>query len=429
MPYLIHHTSELHTPRANNHLKLLSTADFKILYYLISYYVFTILILTFEIPLVYRVTGTLESIVFSHAVYFFWMIFGYVLFYTFKLKVKVSTLFRWSIFSKIILSLYVMFFYSRITSLGLLIPLFAIRGAGVALFAIGYHISFLDGFKDKQRDKFALVFYSIYTLLPVFLPILGGYIINNIAVSYFPVNTFLPNGYFPLFLFGAILGLVMLVFSPNVNLTGDFKGGIKKPIKFLFNKKLKYIRNYLMFSSYTLAMKGVIYGLLGFLILTNEFNLGVFSSVIALVGSIYFLVVNKIEKKYHVHRIKFFALGVLGDVVTQIVLFINTTFIGLLVRSISTTLLSPLKNVFGDNIIRHKYDAYSEEFEVTKSTFILFQELSYFIGRVFAFSTVLLFIAFVTRDVYTVFKYFIVIFIFLDILDYFLIKRVAKKEG
>jgi len=428
MPYLIHHGAELHTPRAHSHLKLLETVDFKILYYLISYYIFTLLILTFEIPLVYRVTGTLESIVLSHFIYFFWIIFGYMLFYAFKLKVNVATLFRYSLLSKIVLSIYVMLFYSKITTIGLLLPIFAIRGAGVSLFAIGYHISFLNGFKDKQRDKFALTFYSIYTLLPVFLPVLGGYIINNLNLSFLPTNTYLPNGYFPLFLFGAFLGTLFLVFSPNVDVVEDFKGGIKKPIKFLFNKKLRYIRNYQIFNAYIVAMKGVIYGLLGFLILTDELNLGLFSSIIALIGSVYFLFINKVEKKYHVHRIKFFALGMVGDVITQVILYLNTTFIGLVIRSVATTLLSPLKNVFGDNIIRHRYDQFSKEFNVTKSNFVLFQEMAYFTGRLLAFSTIILFLEFVTKDIASVFKYFIVIFIVLDFIDYFFIKSVDKNK-
>jgi MFS family permease len=391
---------------------------------MVAYYVFAILVLTFDIPFVYRVTGMLESIVFSHFTYFFCVICGYVLFYSLKLKVKVSTLFRLSILSLIVLSAYVMFFYSQMTSLVMLLPMFIIRGIGVSFFALGYHASFLDGLKDKQRDKFYLRFLSIYTLLPVFLPVLGGYIIDNISFPFAPTNVFLPNGYFPLFLVGAIIGLLLLVFSPEVDLYEDFRSGIKEPLKFFFTKELRAVRNFQIYDSYATATRNTVYGLLGFLILTNEFNLGAFSSVIAVFGSIYFLFIHKLRKKYHIHRIGFYKIGAFSDVLSQIFLLFNPAFVGLIVRSLVTTLISPLKRVFGDNIVRRNYDFYSEELGVSKPNFILFQEVSYFIGRALSFLTIMGFLTFVTNDIQMIFKVFIIFFVFLDSFEYFFLKKI-----
>lgn len=426
MHYLIHHANELHSSPSYNHLKSLggSKTNAKVLYYLITFYIFTILVFTFEIPLIYRITNTIESILLSHLLYFFGALIGFLFFYAIRIKTSVSTLFRITMVFNILLSIYLIIFYSKITSLSLILPLFALRGLGVASFAIGFHTSFITGIKDKQRDSFSLLFRSIYTVLPVFLPLLGGYIISNFNFSFFPSNQMLPDGYYPLFILGLILGIIFLIFSPTIKLSEDFSGGIKTPIKLLFNKKIRSIRNYLIFNAGVDGLKVAIYGLLGFLILTNELSLGLFSSALALLGSIYFLLINKVEKKFHIRRIGFFVVGLFGDVLTQLVLLVDTTFIGLLIRSIASTLLTPLKAVFGTNMIRHKYDVYSKELNVSKSSFILFQEMSYFIGRLIAFSFILLLIRFVATDMTILLKYSLVLFIVVDILEYFFIKDI-----
>jgi len=366
--------------------------------------------------------GTVEGVILSNLIYFVGAMLGYLVFYFLKFKVAVSSLFRTTIIFNILLSIYLLYYYSSLTSLTLILPLFALRGIGIASFAIGFHAVFISGLKDTQRDSFSLLFRSIYTILPIFIPLVGGYIISNFNFPFFQTNQFLPNGYYPLFVLGLILNIIFLIFSPHIKLNADFSGGIFVPLKLLFNKKIKGIRNYLIFNAGVDALKVSVYSLFGFLVLTNELNMGVFSSILALIGSIYFLLVNRFEKKFHVQRIKFFIVGLFGDVITQIILLIDTTIVGLLIRSVASTLITPLKAVFGINIVRHKYDLYSKELKVSKSSFILFQEFAYFIGRIISFSFILLLIHFVTTDVYLLFRYSIILFIVVDLLEYAFIK-------
>lgn len=424
MPYFINQNNHLHVSKIYNYLKVLRTMDFKILYYLISFYIITILVLTFDIALVYRITHSIPIVAFSHFTYFLWIIFGYLLFYIFKIKIRVSTLYRYSLIFLSFLFLYAMLAYSKLTSLSMLFPIFSIRGAAVSLFALAFDVSFINGFKDKQRDRFSLLFYSIYILLPIFLPFLGGYLINNFSSSFFPTNAFLPNGYFLLFLFGFLLSILFITFSPTVNIYINASDGIKNPIKLLFKKEIAPIRNYQIYDAFSLATKGTILGILGFMLLTNELNLGFFSSVIALFASLYFLIIRNKEKKYYAHRLRVYIYGILGEILSSIFLFLNTNILGLIIRSIVITLVGPLKRTAGENMLRKNYDYYSEKLKLEKSNFILVQEISYFVGRLLSFLIIIMAVFFGNYNSQNILRGFLILFIILDIFEYFFVRKI-----
>lgn len=424
MPYLVNQNNNLNVSKIYNYLKILKTLDFKILYYLISFYIITILVLTFDTALVYRITNSLPVVAFSHFTYFFWIFFGYILFYAFKIKIKISTLYRFSLLFLSFLFLYAMFFYSKISTLGLLLPLFSIRGAAVTFFALAFDVTFLNGFKDKQRDRFSLLFYSIYILLPIFLPLLGGYLINNFSYSFFPTNALLPNGYFLLFLIGFLLSILFIIFSPTVNIYINASDGIKNPIKLFFKKELAQMRNYQIYDAFSIANKGTILAILGFTLLTNEFNLGFFSSAVALFASLYFLVIRNKEKKYYAQRLKIYVYGIFGEIISSVLLFLNTNVFGLIIRSIAITLVGPLKRTAGENMLRKNYDHFSEKLKIAKSNFILVQEISYFLGRFLSFILIMS-VAYLTKSsTQNILKGFLLLFILLDAFEYLFVKKI-----
>jgi hypothetical protein len=421
MPYDIHKT---HDTSIRKHFGLLDGIDPKLMYYIVVPHIFVVLVAVFEIPLVYRVTGSLEGVNWARFMYYTWIMFGYMLFYAFRLKVKVSTLFKTSLLFQALTALYLMVAFKHLGSLTALIPMFAIRGCSVALFAIAYHTSLLVGLKDSKRDSFILTFRSLYGLLPIFLPILGGFIIKYLDFSWFPSNNVLPDGYFTLFLLGGVMSVLGIIFSPKTDIKEDFSDGLVVPIKYLFKKELKYIRNFIVFRGYVNTLKIIVYGLLGFIILNHEANLGIFSSAIALIGSVYFLFIRNFEKSKHVERIKFFIFGIVGDTIAQIIYFLDISFIGLLVKSVSETFLGPLKGIFGENIVRHRYDVLTEQGNLKKSDLIMFQEMALYVARVLSFVTLAVFLKLYPQDILSVLKYLILAVAILDLFKYPLLKKI-----
>lgn len=404
-----------------------NNTDYKLIYYIITYFFLNILVFTFDIALVYRITSSVWSIALYHYFIYIVILFCYLIFYVLKIKIRLHTLYRLSLLSTILIFIYLMHFFSSFHSMELFYGYFFLRSIATSLFFLAFHTSFLYGLEDKKRDEFSLLFFSIYTLLPVFLPIIGGFVIDYLSFDFLPTNKLLPDGYYVLYIFSFFITSLFLLFSPKMDLYLDTTAGFKKGFRFLFDKKFRDIRNYQIFDSFSISIRTVIYGLLVFLLLQNEFKLGAFSSLIAIVGSVFFLFVRNLEKKSKIKRMRLFVLGAITDVLSQLFFLMFLNIIGLTVKGIINTFVTPLKRIGGENILRKKYDEYSEELGINKSNFILLHELSYTIGRTFGIIVIAFFIFIIKiDDVFILFRYFIVLFILLDLLEYFLIKKIDK---
>ena len=87
---------------------------------------------------------------------------------------------------------------------------------------------------------------------------------------------------------------------------------------------------------------------------------------------------------------------------------------------------APLKRIGAENTLRRKYDEYSEEYKINKSHFILLHEFCYTIGRTLSFILLaIIYFVFGITSVYNIFKVLLGLFIVLDLLEYFVIKRIS----
>lgn len=433
MPYSIYKLQNQIAKASHNygvtlHLKnILHSTNYKLIYYTLSHFFFNIFVFTFDIALVYRVTNTFWSIAVYHYFIHIVLLLTYLFFYNLKTKIKVHDLFRLSIFITILTFFYLISMFSNIHSLNILYGYFFLRSMAVGVFFLGFHTAFLYGLNDKNRDEFSLLLFSVYSLLPVFLPFIGGYIIDYSGLTFLPSNVLLPDGYFILYIISLVIAVFMLIFSPVLDIYLDTTKGVKKALKLLFNKELRDVINYQIYDSFSVSIRVVVYGLIAFLILINEFNLGFFTSLIALFGSIYFLFIRHIEKQKNIKRIKFFAVGIIADIFSQIFLLFSLNLVGLLVRAVSNTAAGPLKRIGAENTLRSKYDEYSKKYNINKSHFILLHEVAYTIGRTLAIILfVILVFVFNITDVFNVFKILLSLFILLDLTEYFIIKRISK---
>ncbi len=403
----------------------LKTAKMEVMYYLGSYYVFNFLISIFEIPLLYRITGSLKGIVLIYLVYFAWIYIGILLFFISGIKIKVSTIFKTSIIFQMLSMIFCLIHFKYLNNTSFIVPVFALSGIKTALYALGYHISMLNIVHEEQRDTFMLRFQSLYTLLPVFIPSIGGLIIKYITPSFFPQNNILPQGYFALFIAGLVISIVSFILGPSIEIRPPFKISIKELFKLLGNKHLRPVGTYLTYMGYTETIKSIVYGLLAFLILTDESKLGIYASLVALLGALYLMGVAELEKKYNIQRIKGYLFGVVGGMISQLMLLVNTNMIGLGLKAFIDMLVSPIRGSFGENIIRQKYDESSKKLEINKSDLILYHETHYVVARFAALGTLLLIINLQGAKL-DLFKVIIGILIVLDIFDYLFMKKVTK---
>lgn len=407
--------------------KIFGTVQSELLYYYIVTDAFFILLATFEFPIIYRLTHSLFNAVLVHFVYVTWVFLTIALFFRYRLTIKLTTLFRSSICFQILLSIYCLLVYKYLSDIRLLIPWFAIKGALVGLFTTAYHISLLDSVKDIDRDSFLFKFRSLYAMLPVIMPLVGGLIIKFFGFSWLPVNAMLPSGYFSFFIFAGLASLLMLVLSPDINIDGNFTHGWEESVRLFFSKPLFNIRNYLVYSAFIGELKYPLYATVGFVILKEELHLGSFYAAVSLLGVLCFYYISKQKEKLFYQRFKLCSVGLVGNILGQIALLVQTNFIGLLLRSLATILMEPFRNVFSQTIVNHTFDKLHSVAHINNSSFCLLLEICYYVGRVLSFAAFTLLLTFIIADTINLFKYVIAIVILLDMGQLFFLNCLHTK--
>ncbi|MFW5719639.1 MAG: hypothetical protein ACOCXT_01260 [Candidatus Dojkabacteria bacterium] len=105
--------------------------------------------------------------------------------------------------------------------------------------------------------------------------------------SIFPENQHLPSGYASVFVVCILLAMFTIIFAPGFNHRFTLNFSYKDLLNFLVSKKDLSLKFFIM--SWAFREIGVIVcvGILSFIILQNEFNVGLFTSLLSLFGTIF----------------------------------------------------------------------------------------------------------------------------------------------
>jgi MFS family permease len=397
-------------------------------YYLMMNNVHMMLIGAFEVPLIYRLTGSIEMILLYYLI--FYLIVGISLILSAKIFYQntIGGLFRISIIFNILLTSGLVIFYSSLANLWVLMGYAFLRGIRDGIYWYGNHYVMLDVVKDDKRDNFVLTLQSISVILPIVFPLMGGLIITFANFeSNTQLNQFLPNGYLAIFILDLLFSLMSYIYSPDLVKKIESSVSYRQVLKLFVDKRVKHLRNYLAFDTSQIVLLSTALSLMNFLILKNEANLGFFSSILAFVASFYFIFLKKINQKVQLNKLKLYFFGNIGEVVSRLFYFSFTNIYGLIIKATFNSLVLPLKQIFGDLLLMKKYTDISQKTNVNKITLHVFQETLFMISRTVVIALFLIAVHFLKVSPTDFCRMILLITGFIVFFDYPLLKKASEE--
>lgn len=363
--------------------KIFTNQSRKLFYYSIAHTIYSTLAAPFEIVLALRLVGSFQKIIFFYFALYFLLFVAFVLGSYLIRHGKASRSFRLDLVLQASACLFIVIFFNKLSNPFILIFFFMLRGLSEGFYWSVRHAAILFAVKDSDRDSFGLRLQSIQIMLAITLPAISGFIISFIDINQSLIEGTLPSGYFPVFLVCAIFIILALLASPHF-LISKQELSIKKISILATNKKNKAYMAVLFISSF--AGIGIVLsvGILNFSVLKKEFAMGIFASLIALASAVFFFTMQKFKNKIRIERLKMTGIGAFFETSSRLVYLLFPTFYGLVIKSMLDGFLVPLKNLFGENILRIRIEQNAHEYNLSRSESILFQESVVFIARMSA---------------------------------------------
>lgn len=396
----------------------------KLSYFIIVDSIIAVLLGTFEIALLYRLTESMGSIV---IMYILSNLVAFLVFTQIPLlfpRVNIGKLLRFGILVEIIIILYQILFFSSLTNPYILMLFIALRGALVGIQTFNFKYGRMVLLEDNERDEFSLDLLAIQNLLPVLMPVLAGYVVSHFTLDILPSNPVLPQGYFPLFVVALIFSISSFFFAPKISIVKEFNVSWRTAIKSLALKDVADIRRYTVFEQFksnSLMLAGL---LLTFFVLENEFNLGIYMSLISLVSIVYFEMVKKIKIRRDEKRERFILMGAIAEFVSRWIFLFNYNLWGLLIRSALNTFIISLKTLFSSNILEHDLEATAKRHKLSKADMLLVQEFYAFFARMMSYVFIFSLISFTTFNAETISMFIFAIFSIGGFIDYLLLTSI-----
>ena len=362
--------------------KLLTSGGRRIAYYTIAHSLYSLLAGGFEIALILRLTGSFERVVFFNLLYFVLLYVAFALGTVSMRSGRASRLFRCDLFIQLLGSLYVMVCFAHLGNSLVLAGFFLFKGTAEGLFWSSRHSALIHCVSDDRRDHWVLALQTVSIVMGVVLPVLSGFAISYLVLPVpLPSGTSpLPPGYYPVYALTATLLLVALLASPTLTIPRQ---------RVLFRSMVRLGRapqkrvwlGYLAASTVAAFTLTTALGILNFFVLKTEFNMGLFSSWIALASAVFFFGVRRLVRRFPVPRIQMVLVGASGDFFSRLVYAIFLTVPGLIGKSLLDSFIVPLKGLFSDNILRRRVELLAASQGVSVAEGLLFQETVYFLAR------------------------------------------------
>jgi hypothetical protein len=417
-----------HRPNFHTLHHLLFSPSRKLSYYMLNYSAFLTLIGTFEIALLFRLYNSIQIIIIYYLFYYTVVSITFHLIPIIFKEIHLSRILKCSMFFCALGCLMGIIFYSSLNSLFFILIFSLFKGIGSGLYWLPRHYGYIKFLNNSDRDSYRITLTTLFTIISILIPIITGFIITYVSLFTLPENELLPNGYIFIFILGVVLNLVSLTFAPRIEDKLEYTSSSKNICKLLFNKELKDIRNYLFYLSGYGEILLIAIGVLNFILLKNEFNLGLYGTLISALGILYLMFIKKLEIKEHIQRKRFILIGTIGDTLSFIIFSALPNLVGITIFTIFSTIFVPLKYIFGDNIYFEKLEEKSKKLKLKLTDLIIFDETCHWIARTFFLTLFLIFTQLVTYD--PVFTARIVIFIsgLLGIFYYFFISKISDEK-
>jgi len=285
-----------------------------------------------------------------------------------------------------LLSLFVVICFPLLGNPWILAILFASRGCSEGLYWSVRHPTILVLIPDSRRDAWALRLQVLTVILNVVLPALAGFAISRLMPD-IPlisgdgtVNLLLPPGYRMVFAFAAFCALASMVAAPVIRIPPQ-RLELKRIVAARKTVGADPLVGGILVSAPIVLCTNVGAGILNFLILRTEFNIGLFTSWIALSSALFFALIRRVLKNKQVNRLPPVFIGIAGDTSARVLYGLAQSLPGLVGKAILDSFVVPLRGIFGDNIYRQSSERVARKAGLSLTETFVFSESLYMASR------------------------------------------------
>ncbi len=301
----------------------------------------------------------------------------------------------------------------------ILLPYFMLTGRVEHHHARTRHASFTCLTDNEHRDRFLLSLQVGAIVVSVSMPFLAGLFMRFNSVR---------GGYSGIYIAAAGAALLSLILGPRIVTAPPVRPDLRKFRTFLFSPSNRSWRNYIFFSSIngTLALFSA--GILNFGVLRTEFNLGMFTSAVALLSAVFILNIRRRIKGKNIRRIVFVSIGASGDMAGRIAYTAFLNIPALVFKAFCDSFLTPLRAIFAENIIRRRSDLMAAHEGYSPLEPYLFQELFILGARLLAFSCCAVLFTFFSVGPFVAARIILAVLALAPLVDVQLLRRIEKEN-
>jgi len=391
----------------------------RIAYYVITYALYTAIAGSFDVAFTLRITGSFTTLAVLYLFYYSCLALSFVL-STFLVSAgRFSRGFRFNLFFQASIGFLMFFAMPTKDQPLILLPYFMLKGVSEGFFWSTRHASFTCLTDNEHRDRFLLSLQVGAIVVSVSMPFLAGLFMRFNSVR---------GGYSGIYIAAAGAALLSLILGPRIVTAPPVRPDLRKFRTFLFSPSNRSWRNYIFFSSIngTLALFSA--GILNFGVLRTEFNLGMFTSAVALLSAVFILNIRRRIKGKNIRRIVFVSIGASGDMAGRIAYTAFLNIPALVFKAFCDSFLTPLRAIFAENIIRRRSDLMAAHEGYSSLEPYLFQELFILGARLLAFSCCAVLFTFFSVGPFVAARIILAVLALAPLVDVQLLRRIEKEN-
>lgn len=353
-------------------------------YYVLAQIAYSGLAGAFEMPMALRLAGKLELVAAVYAFYYTTLLLGFTLGSTALAGGKASSIFRLQLSLQAGLCLLAAALFHRLTGMLPLVLYFSVRGTAEGLFWSARHRSMIRVVKDAGRDDFALRVQSIAVAVGIAAPLLSGAAVSYLGSLARAGNPSLPGGYASVFLATGLVLLLVLLFSPRLEI-GRVPLSLDRIVAVGRLAEGRDWRTYISVIAFAGVAASVSSGILTFGILKTEFGVGAINAAMALMSGVWFSGLRRWLAARPSARTRNRLLGALlgcsSDAVSRLGYALAPVPGVLAAKAALDSFAVPLRNLFGENLLRAELERISAATEASIAELYLYQEARIWVAR------------------------------------------------
>ncbi|HAP44793.1 MAG: hypothetical protein A2087_03280 [Spirochaetes bacterium GWD1_61_31] len=359
-----------------------------LIFYTLGHAANAALVGAFEIAFLLRLFRSLASVLFLQLA----MYLSLMLFFTLGLltlrRGRAHIGFRLDLLFQALLAAWGIVFFTRLGSVAILAGYFLLRGASEGIFWATRHCALLVSVPDAERDGFFLRLQALLVALSVVLPLAGGGLIAlpGILAGQSGAGSPLPPGYRYLFAAAGLISTTLLAISPRLEIPGQtFRpAAIFKAYR---APRLRLLAVYQSYASVHTIAASLCVSLLTFGLLQTETRLGVFTASLSALSAVAFWLIGRAIRGRPVSRLRWTLFGCAGEAIGRLGYGLFWSLPILFGKTVVDVFLSPLKSIFGENIVRRLLEQQRTRLQLSTAEGFFLQEFLIFCGRLLLLAT------------------------------------------